>query len=184
MLASLEERTGKDMQQWLALLKREKAETANDIRAALRAHKLGSATIGLIVDQAAGKSPETYNPQQFVNGLFKGPKAALLPLYESILHFTLKLGRDVKACPCATMVPFYRQHVFAQVKPSTKSRLDLGLALGYVKGVSPKSSHLIDTGGLARKDRITHRLELTSDGDFNEFAKDWLARAYNADAVD
>jgi hypothetical protein len=181
MLASLEERTGKNMQQWLAIVKRAKAEDPAEIRALLKTRGLGASTIGLIVDQAAGKSPDTYEPQQLVAEMFKGPKASLTPLYDSVLHFTLELGTDVKACPCATIVPFYRQHVFAQIKPATKTRLDLGLALGNLKAFNAESKNLIETGGLARKDRITHRLEVAAPSDFNQFAKDWLLRAYEAD---
>ena len=175
VLASLEERTGKNVDQWLSELKRAKAMTPAEIRAYLKAQNMGASSVGLIVDAAAGKSPESYDPQQLVDAMFKGPKAALRPLYETILQHALALGPDVKACPCATIVPFYRQHVFAQLKPSTKTRLDLGLALGTMQAVKQKSAHLIDTGGLARKDRITHRIELSSLSDFNQFAKDWLS---------
>jgi len=37
--------------------------------------------------------------------------------------------------------------------------IDLGFALTHYKGKLPK--RLIDTGGLAKKDRITHRMEIT-----------------------
>ncbi len=168
------------MSQWLAALKRAKAQTPAECRAYLKSQELGASTISLILDGQAGKSPDSYDPHAMVAQLFKGPKAALLPVYEAVLNFALQLGSDVKACPCATMVPFYRNHVFAQLKPATKSRLDLGLALGAVKGVG--SSVLVDTGGLAKKDRITHRLELSDTADFNAFAKDWLERAYRADS--
>ena len=66
------------------------------------------------------------------------------------------MGADVKACPCKTMVPLYREHVFAQIKPTTNTRIDLGFALAHYKGKLPK--RIVDTGGLAKKDRITHRI--------------------------
>ena len=180
MLETLETRTGKSMSQWLALLNQAQISTPAEYRTFLKEQKLGAASIALIIDHLAGKSPQKYDPHAIVAALFKGPKQALLPLYESVLQYLLKLGPDVKACPCATMVPFYRRHVFAQLKPSTKSRLDLGLALG---AATPDSfTGLIDTGGIAKKDRITHRLELTSASDFNAFAKDCIQRAYRLDS--
>jgi hypothetical protein len=182
MLANLEKRTGRSMSQWIAFLKRSKASTPEECRAALKGEKLGASSIGLIIDHMAGKTPDSYDPHAMVGALFKGPKATLVPVYDSILHFVLNMGADVNVCPCATIVPFYRKHVFAQVKPSTKSRLDLGLALGSLKSSERNSKALIDTGGLAKKDRITHRLELSVPADFNDFAKDWLQRAYNADS--
>jgi hypothetical protein len=177
MLASLEERTGKNMAQWLAALKKAKASTPAECRAFLKTQGLGASSIGLIIDQIAGKCPDTYDPHALVAALFQGPKAALFPLYETVLAFTLDLGADIKACPCATFVPFYRKHVFAQLKPSTKTRLDLGLALG-----DAKVRGLIETGGFAKKDRITHRLELSAPADFNDFAKECLTQAYTADS--
>ena len=49
------------------------------------------------------------------------------------------MAEDVKACPCKTMVPLYREHVFAQIKPTTNSRIDLGFALAQYKGKLPKA---------------------------------------------
>jgi len=77
-------------------------------------------------------------------------------------------------------VPLYREHVFAQVKPTTNSRIDLGFALTHYKGKLPK--RLIDTGGLAKKDRITHRIEITAAEQIDNGVKKWLKTAYDLDA--
>jgi hypothetical protein len=78
------------------------------------------------------------------------------------------------------MVPLYRNHVFAQIKPTTNTRIDFGLALTRYKGKLPK--RLVDTGGLTKKDRITHRMELTSTADIDAEVKKWLKTAYDLDA--
>jgi hypothetical protein len=90
------------------------------------------------------------------------------------------MGEDVKACPCKTMVPLYREHVFAQIKPTTNTRIDLGFALARYKGKLPK--RVIDTSGLAKKDRITHRMELKSLAEIDAEVKKWLKMAYELDA--
>jgi hypothetical protein len=95
-----------------------------------------------------------------------------------LLKLGLSLGRDVKACPCKTMVPLYRNHVFAQIKPSTNTRIDLGFALGDMK--TPK--RLIDTGGHEKKDRITRRIEIKAKNDIDDEVKRWLRKAYEMDA--
>ena len=87
------------------------------------------------------------------------------------------MGEDVKACPCKTIVPLYRKHVFAQIKPSTATRIDFGLALRD----TPAEGRLIDTGGFAKKDRITHRFAITSVSDIDAEVKSWLERAYEMD---
>jgi uncharacterized protein DUF5655 len=70
--------------------------------------------------------------------------------------------------------------VFAQIKPTTNTRIDLGFALAHYKGKLPK--RLIDTGGLAKKDRITHRIELKGVGEIDGDAKKWLKIAYDRDS--
>jgi hypothetical protein len=109
--------------------------------------------------------------------MFAGGKAHLRPIYDALLKLGLSVGKDVKACPCQTIVPLYRNHVFAQIKPTTRTRIDFGVALGDTK---PKG-RLIDTGGFAKKDRITHRFEITSLKDIDDEVKRWLKVAYERD---
>ena len=68
----------------------------------------------------------------------------------------------------------YRKHVFAQIKVSTKTRVDLGLALGNLK--TPR--RLIDTGGYEKKDRITRQIAVTSKTDIDDELKQWLKKAW------
>ncbi len=110
--------------------------------------------------------------------MFSGKKEHLRPIYDALLKLGLGIGKEAKACPCQTIVPLYRHHVFAQIKPTTQTRVDLGLSLGNMK--TPK--RLIDTGGHAKKDRITHRVEITSLKDIDDEVKRWLKVAYDRDA--
>ena len=71
--------------------------------------------------------------ERWVEDMFAGSKAGLRPLYDALIANGLSVAGDVKACPCKTIVPFYRNHVFAQIKPATRTRIDLGLALGKTK---------------------------------------------------
>ena len=110
--------------------------------------------------------------------MFAGKRAVLRPLYDALLKLGLAVGKDAKACPCQTIVPLYRNHVFAQIKPATHTRIDFGLARGNTKK-TPK--RLIDTGGYAKKDRITHRFEITATADIDDEVKRWLKTAYDRD---
>src|SRR6267154_381735 len=116
---------------------------------------------------------------RYVEEQCAGPKEKLRPIFDELLTLGKSLGDDVKACPCKTIVPFYREHVFAQVKPTTNSRIDLGFALTHYKGKLPK--RLIDTGGLAKKDRITRRIEITAVEQIDGEVKKWLKTAYDLD---
>lgn len=126
------------------------------------------------------ESPEArrYDPDALVEAMFSGAKSELRTLYDRLLTLGLGIGSGVKACPCKTIVPLYRRHVFAQLKPSTNSRIDLGLALKDTKA----GGRLIDTGGRAKGDRITHRIPIVSAKDIDREVERWLQRAYDLDA--
>jgi len=184
-IAGLKEKTGRSLEEWTKLVRKDGPESEKDRRAWLKArHSLGMNyamwIAGCSVGTGEDGNPETYLKQaaEYVEKMFAGPKEALRPLYDELLKLGRSLGKDVKVCPCQTMVPLYRNHVFAQIKPTTRTRIDLGLALRNSK--VPK--RLIDTGGFAKKDRITHRIEITSLEDIDAEVKKWIAKAYDMDA--
>ena len=80
---------------------------------------------------------------------YAGKKNALRPIYDELLKLGKSVGSDVKVCPCLTMVPLYRNHVFAQIKPTTNTRVDFGLALAHYKEKLPK--RLVVSGGLTKR---------------------------------
>ena len=180
IISKFAEKTGKTIEQWIELVKKSGLETSAQRRDWLKEqHGLTTNYAMFVAQQAEGKGgAANYHPDELVSAMFAGPKEHLRPIYEQILKFGLNLGRDVKVCPCATIVPFYRKHVFAQVKAPNRSRLDLGFAFRNMKA----TGKLIDTGGFAKKDRITHRVEIASPADFDETVQSWFRRAYEMNA--
>jgi hypothetical protein len=184
-IEELPQKTGRSLEEWLALTKKSGPSTEKERRDWLKKeHKLGTNSAAWIAERLEGKGTEEDSAEaylktaaEWVEAQYSGPRAALRPMYEQLLKLGFSLGRDVKACPCKTMVPFYRNHVFAQIKPSTNTRIDLGFALGNMK--TPK--RLIDTGGYAKKDRITRRIEIKSAADIDDEVKRWLKKAYELD---
>ena len=75
-------------------------------------------------------------------------------------------------------MPLYRHHVFAEIKPATNTRIDMGFALGDLKA----TGRLVDTGGFAKKNRITHRIPLASEAELDADITRWLKAAYDKDA--
>jgi hypothetical protein len=113
----------------------------------------------------------------FVDAMYAGARAPLRPLHDALEELALSLGPDIRLCPGKTIVPIYRRHVIAQIKPATRTRIDFGLALGGLKG----KGRLAETGGFAKRDRITHRISVTGMADLDAELRDWLRRAYEAD---
>lgn len=171
-------RTGHSIEEWVEITGAAKLADRKSRIAWLRnAHKLGLVSATAIADAGEGKSLLEYTPEAYVDKLFSGPKTALRPLFEKLLKLSYSIGKDVTATPCSTMVPIRRKHVIAQIKPATNTRIDFGLALQDTAA----SGKLIDTGGRAKGDRITHRIAITSKADIDADLKAWLVAAYDLD---
>ena len=185
-IAELKQRTGRSLDEWLRLIKRSGPKDEKARREWLKKeYGLGTNSAWWLAERAEGKGTEGDHPdayleaaEGYVEKMFSGSKAALRPIYDELLKVCLKTGKSAKACPCQTIVPIYRKHVVAQIKPTTRTRIDLGFALGDMKA----KERLIDTGGFAKKDRITHRIEITSLKDIDDEVKQWLKVAYDRDA--
>lgn len=184
-VASLKEKTGRTLDEWIALVKAKGPKDEAARRDWLKAeHGLGTNAAWWIAGRADGKGWEDGDPHRYlvaaagyVESMYEGGKAGLRPIHDRLLALGRGLGKDVKVCPCQTIVPLYRNHVFAQVKPSTRTRIDLGLALGRTK--TPK--RLLLTGGLEKKDRITHRIPIGSIEEVDAEVERWLRKAYDLD---
>ena len=178
-------KTGRSLEEWIAFTQKSGPATEKERREWLkREHKLGTNSAWWIAERAEGKGleedlPEAYleAAEKWVGAMFAGPRAALRPLYDQLLKLALAAGKDVKASPGKTAVSIYRNHVFAQIKVATNTRVDLGLALGNMK--TPK--RLIDTGGYEKKDRITRRIEVKAKADIDDEVERWLKKAYEMD---
>lgn len=188
LLANFKSKTGRSLEEWVALAQKEGPAEPKACQAWLRTQGLGTNQASLVAQRAGAQpghafddTPEGYLAAApgYVAAQYAGKKAALRPLFERITALAREMGPDVKVCPCQTIVPFYRNHVFAEVKPFA-SRLDLGLALGDPAAVNEASGRLRATGGFQKKDRITHKVEVTSEADL-ALALPWLRQAYERD---
>ena len=185
-VGEMKQKTGRTVEEWLKHIKKNGPAEEKARRDWLKTeYGLGTNTASWLAEQSVGKGEEMADPDLYlqkaerdVEKMFSGGKAGLRPIYDALLKLGLKTGKDAKACPCQTIVPLYRNHVFAQIKPTTQTRIDMGFALGDMK---PKG-RLIDTGGFAKKDRITHRIPITSLDDIDDEVKHWLKVAYDRDA--
>ena len=184
-VSGLKEKTGRSLDEWTVYIRKNGPPTEQACREWLRKEcGLGGNSAWWLAERAVGKAGKLEGPEEYllaaegyVEKMYSGAKSGLRPIYDVLLKLGLSLGKDVKVCPCETMVPLYRKHVFAQIKPSTRTRIDLGFALG----ARPATGRLIDTGGFAKKDRITHRIPISSLDEIDAEVKQWLRAAYEED---
>jgi hypothetical protein len=185
VLAAMEKKTGKNYEEWIRIAQKSGLKTEEERRAWLKEkHGLGTNTVWWIAEMSVGKGRDAVDEDAYlklasgyVEAMYAG-KDNLRPIHDALIELGRSLGSDVKVCPCRTIVPLYRSFQFAQIKPTTKTRIDLGLALGDTK----VTGRLIDTGGFAKKDRITHRIPISDVKEIDAEVKKWLKTAYGRDA--
>jgi hypothetical protein len=185
VIAGMKEKTGRSLEEWVRLVKKDGPGGEKERAAWLKKeHELGTNYAAWIAAHSVGKSDGNQDAgeylrhaEDYVDKMYAGPKEHLRAIYDEILTFARTMGGDIGVSPCQTIVPIYRNHVIAQIKPTTRTRIDLGLALKATK--TPK--RLINTGGFEKKDRITHRIEIGSFEDFDDEARCWMKVAYEMD---
>jgi Domain of unknown function (DUF5655) len=186
-VAELKGKTGRSLEEWCAHIQKAGPDDLPARREWLKTqYKLGTNTAWWLAERADGQptwdeSPENYLliAPTYVDEMFAGAKAALRPVADALMRLAMDVADDIKFCPCKSILPFYREHVIAQIKPATKTRIDFGLALGKDQ---PFTARIKDTGGLAKKDRITHKIGIERIEDIDVEVEGLLRMAYERDA--
>jgi len=186
-IAELKPKTGCSLDQWIKHIRVLGPKDEKECREWLKEkHKLGTNTAWWLAARAVGDpasivddTPQTYLAAcaGYVEQMYAGSRAGLRPLHDALVRLAKEIGDEVKVCPCHAIVPLYRNHVFAEIKPASNKRIDLGLALDD----EPFTSRLLDTGGRVKKARITHKVAITSLDDIDLQVKRWLKQAYERD---
>ena len=183
-VAELPGKTGKTLEAWGAVVDAQDFDTAAEKRDFLRKkHGFGTNAAAWIVEYTDDNPTWDADPDSylacaatFVDDMYSGDREHLRPIFEKLVEVGRALGDDVKVCPCKTMVPLYRGRVFAEIKPSTKTRLDLGLAL--TPDVPGQGKLKRNEQRIKKGDRLTHVISLEKLGDLTADARKWLAAAY------
>lgn len=191
---SLKAKTGRSLDEWLAFIEKKGPKEESSRRTWLKDElKLGTNTAWWLAERSVGKGLEDADPKLYLKAAkvyveeMYAKKPLLVPAHDAAMALIADLNKEtqnsIRICPGKTIIPFYREHVFAQLRPATRTRLDLGLALGpLIKQNKKFPARLADTGGFAKKDRITHAIGLSKPDDVDAEVKLWLRRAYELDA--
>ena len=172
MIRNLKDKTGKSMDEWVAVVKGLGPKKHSEIVKFLKdTSGMGHGYANLVAHTAAGLlGDDAPSAEDLVGAQYAGDKAALLPMYEQIIKAVKGFGKDVEIAPKKTCVSLRRSKQFAQIQPSTKTRLDVGLNL---KGVAP-SGRLEAFSGMC-----THRVRVESPKDIDKALLGWLKEAYD-----
>jgi len=170
MINNMPEKTGKSLEEWKTILKGLSFEKHSEGLKYLKSEH--GVTHGFANTIVSLSKEENQAPFDLVSAQYKG-KESLIPIYELLLQLMKNFGDDVLVTPKKTSVSFIRKRQFALIKPATKSRIDLGLKLKDV----PVDGRLENSGPFGTM--CTHRIQITSIDQVDEWVKKWLQEAYN-----
>lgn len=169
MIENMPEKTGKSLEQWKALLSKQKfakhSEAVNFLKMEHSVtHGFANTIVSLLKDDN-----DSY--EDLVSNQYKG-KESLLPIYEVLIKAVEKFGDNVEVVPKKGSVSIKTKKQFALIKPATKTRIDLGLKL---KDFEPEG-RLEPSGPFGAM--CTHRVQLTSAKEVDKEVVNWLKLAY------
>jgi Domain of unknown function (DUF5655)/Domain of unknown function (DUF4287) len=178
--ASLAARTGRSLDEWLGLVQASGVDPLdqNAVRRWLRAeHGVAQNSQWAIADAAARAAGwERPSVDEYIDGQYRGAKAALRPIYDAVAAAILDLGDDVTVEGRGTYTPFVRARQFAAVAPAAKDRVDLGLRFTSPPPISScTAARLLPAKGLAQ---ATHKIPLRSAAEVDDEVRALLRVAY------
>lgn len=177
MIGNLEAKTGKTLDQWVALVKKLGDKKHGEVVAHLKEqHGLGHGYANLVVHASKGGLAPTdaAGADALVASQFAGDKAGLRPIYDRLIAEIGKFGKDVEVAPKKANVSIRRAKQFAILQPSTRTRFDVGINL---KG-TPAKGRLEASGSFSAM--VSHRVRLESVTEVDRELVGWLKQAYDA----
>src|SRR5215467_9876114 len=129
--ASLAARTGRSLEEWVALVQASGIDPLdqNAVRRWLRSeHGVPQNSQWAIAD-AAARAAGWVRPtvEEYIDSQYRGAKAALRPIYDALASAIVGLGEDVSVEGRGGYTPFVRGRQFAAAAAAVFNRIDLGL---------------------------------------------------------
>lgn len=178
MIRNMPEKTGKSLEQWVALAKKSGHAKHGQIVSFLKTeYALGHGYANLVALTALGSSVMNRGEgagDALILAQYGGAKAELRPIYESLIAKISAFGKDVEVSPKKTYVSLRRNKQFALIQPTTATRIDVGINL---KGTAP-TDRLEASGSF--NSMVSHRVRVASAKDVDKELIGWLKKAYEA----
>ncbi len=173
MEQGLQDKTGKSLDEWIAVVNQEGLSKHGEILAFLKGtHGMTHGFANFVALKARAADAGSYDPDDLVTTQY-AQKPDLKPIYDELKAAITAFGDDVQVVPKKAAVSFVRKTQFALVQPTTKTRVDLGLKLKD----KPTSGRLEGSGPFGTM--CTHRVQLTDRADVDREVLAWVKEAYD-----
>jgi hypothetical protein len=177
--ASLQARTGRSLDEWVALVKASEIDPLdqNAVRGWLRSEHGVQQNSQWAIADAAARAAGWVRPSvgEYIDSQYQGAKAALRPIYDAIAAAVGEFGDDVTIEGRGTYTPFVRGRQFAAVAAASRDRVDLGLRFA-----DPPQAGRLERA--SAPGQATHKVSLRSVDDVDDEALRFLRLAYEQNA--
>ena len=172
-IANIEKTTGKNLDHWVAVVKKSKLEKHSELVNMLKTdHGITYGYANMIVHTAKGGFEAAQDGDNLVATQYKG-KENLKAWYDKLLKEIQKFGKDIEVAPKKTYVSLRRKKQFAIIQPSSKDRLDVGL---NIKKTPPSGIALASGSWNAM---CTHRIKVEDEKLLGKELLNWIKLAYD-----
>ena len=121
---------------------------------------------GASAAEAAGKSPD-----EVLDEIYSGPKAALRPIHDALMKAINDLG-PFETAPKKGYVSLRGKKQFAMIGPATNSRVEVGLNMKGVKGTTRLEEQ--KPGGMCQ-----YKVKVASAAEVDRELIAWIRQAYD-----
>ena len=166
--ATLAERTGRSLEQWVEAVRAEAATGAFDVldQKAVRAwlkseHGMAQNPQWAVADaaaRAAGWEPPTV--EEYTDAMYTGKKAEARPLHDAVVEAACALG-DVEPQGRGTYIPLVHHSQFVTVGPGSYGRLKVGFRF---RDAVPEDARLEPAKGFAQATHVIQVAPVGEDG--------------------
>ena len=174
MFDNMKEKTGKDLDEWLAVLLKKDFEKHGQIMSFLKKEQgltHGYANLIAIKTLEAKQGGPT-SDNELVETQYSDDKADLRPIYDALVKEISKFGKDVELAPKKAYVSLRRNKQFGLIQPTTKTRVDVGINMGDAEA----TERLEKSGSF--NSMVSHRVRLSDKKGVDKELIDWLKKAY------
>jgi predicted transport protein len=175
MLQNLKEKTGKSIDEWIAIVKKNKLEKHKEMIDYLKANHGFTYGFANLVAHKTRESDagSVENQDDLVIDQYKG-KESLRPIYDKIIAELNKFGNDIEIAPKRAYVSLRRKKQFAIIQPSTKTRVDVGI---NIKG--RETTDRLEASG-SFNGMVSHRVRLSDVKEVDKDLINWMKEGYDA----